>query len=456
MPSANSYPSTALRMSLNIPFIESELQDQYQLDDNNRPWILGFSGGKDSTLLLQLTWRSIAKLPEAQRHRPVYIVTNDTKVENPRVARFVEQQLQRIEVAALAAGLPFVVQRTVPQLQETFWAKLIGLGYPAPDTRFRWCTDRLKISPTKRFIQSKISSAGEVIILLGTREAESSKRAQSMRKHAVKGQRLRKHTLPNAAVFAPIRDVQTPELWQYLSQVPPPWGGSHKELITLYRSASVDEDCPLVIDTQTASCGKSRFGCWVCTVVARDKSMEGLIQNGEAWMEPLAELRNFLIEARDNPATYRQKELRRGYIREEAWGPYSADTRAAVLRRLLEAQFTIQQEVDPSMCFISYQELVTMQALWHRDGLFAYSVAGIYNSIYPVHLPASDLSRKQQEQQQQLREACADQPDHFDLISQVMQAQRTRALLGRRGRGNAVEGVLDSYLKRQGRRARPK
>ncbi|MCR5890354.1 DNA phosphorothioation system sulfurtransferase DndC [Hymenobacter sp. J193] len=427
-------------MPLDISFIEAELQDQYLIDDNNRPWILGFSGGKDSTLLLQLAWRSIAKLPEELRHRPVYIVTNDTRVENPRVAKFVEQQLRCIEAAAQAAGLPFIVQRTLPELQETFWAKLIGLGYPAPDTRFRWCTDRLKISPTTRFIQSKISSAGEVIILLGTREAESSKRAQSMRKHAVRGQRLRKHVLPNAAVFAPIRDVLTPELWQYLSQVSPPWGGSHKELITLYRNASVDEDCPLVIDTETASCGKSRFGCWVCTVVARDKSMEGLIQNGEDWMEPLAELRNFLIEARDNPATYRQKELRRGYVREEAWGPYSANTRAEVLRRLLQAQYTIQQEVDASMSFISYQELITIQALWHRDGLFEHSVASIYNSIYPVAMRDEGL----------LREVCTDNPDHFDLITQAMEVLKTQKLLGRRrNHVTGVEAVLDKYLRNQ-------
>lgn len=439
-------------MPLNIAFIEAELQDQYLMPDNNKPWILGFSGGKDSTLLLQLAWRSVAKLPAEQRSRPIYVVTNDTRVENPRVVQFVDKQLSRIEQAAQTQDMPFIVQRTLPQLQETFWAKLIGLGYPAPDTRFRWCTDRLKISPTTRFIQSKISSAGEVIILLGTREAESSKRAQSMRKHAVQGRRLRKHVLPNASVFAPIRDVQTPELWQYLNQVPPPWGGTHKELITLYRSASVDEDCPLVIDTATASCGKSRFGCWVCTVVARDKSMEGLIQNGETWMEPLADMRNFLIEARDNPARYRQKELRRGYIREEAWGPYSANTRAEVLRRLLQAQYTIQREVDPTMSFISYQELVVIQALWHRDGLFAHTVAGIYNSIYPVPLPASAQTRKQHEQQQLLREVCADEPEHVDLINQVLQVQKTANLLGRRrGQASPVEAVLDHFLKEKAR-----
>ena len=39
-------------MALILPFIESEIQDQYLSDDNNRPWIVGFSGGKDSTMLL--------------------------------------------------------------------------------------------------------------------------------------------------------------------------------------------------------------------------------------------------------------------------------------------------------------------------------------------------------------------------------------------------------------------
>jgi hypothetical protein len=43
-----------------------------------------------------------------------------------------------------------------------------------------------------------------------------------------------------------------------------------------YASASNGE-CPIQIDTSTPSCGNSRFGCWPCTVVDRDKASEGLL-----------------------------------------------------------------------------------------------------------------------------------------------------------------------------------
>ena len=445
-------------MHLLLPFMLAEITDQYLVEDQNQPWVLGFSGGKDSTLLAQLVWKAIAALPAEQRHRPVYIICNDTGVENPRMISFIEATLRRIEAAAVAQELPFVVVRTLPALADNFWLKAIGFGYPAPDRRFRWCTDRLKIKPTTKFIQQKISDAGKVIVLLGTRSAESANRARSMQKHAVHGQRLRKHVLPGAQVYAPIRDVQTTDLWQYLSQCPPPWGGTHKELVTLYRNASTEADCPLVIDTETPSCGQSRFGCWVCTVVNRDKSMEGLIENGEAWMEPLSELREYLMVARDEPATYRQKELRRGYVRDEAWGPYLATTRAEILRRLLAAQRQIQQSYDETMHFIGYQELVAIQAQWHQDGIFSPSVAEIYNAIYPVPLPvesARDTKRRrsQQEADDLLREICADEPGHYDLIQQTMQAMSTASLLpgpkGKRLRSQGVEHVLDNYLKKK-------
>jgi DNA sulfur modification protein DndC len=443
------------KMALNLPFLLAEITDQYCLDDQNRPWVLGFSGGKDSTLLLQLVWKAVQQLPATLRHRPVYVVSNDTLVENPRIARFIEQTLCRIEAEALAQDVPFRVQRTVPALADSFWVNLIGKGYPAPSSTFRWCTDRLKINPTTLFIKNKVSEAGEVIVLLGTRSDESANRARSMKKYATAGQRLRKHVLANAYVFAPIHAVETEELWQYLMQVSPPWGGTHRELVTLYRNASTEADCPLVIDTDTPSCGKSRFGCWVCTVVARDRSMEGLISNGETWMEPLGELRDYLVLARDTPTQYRQKELRRGYIREEAWGPYLPEVRADVLRRLLQAQHAIQTGYDETMRFISYQELVAIQAQWHRDGLFGVSVAEIYNAIYPGALPLPSPAESRQAARQQgdldlLREICADEPAHFDLIMQTMQVLRTEALVpGRRGKQRVHQGVehlLDQYL----------
>jgi len=47
-------------MSQRINYIENEIIDQYLHDENKtRPWIVGFSGGKDSTVVLQLIWNAL-------------------------------------------------------------------------------------------------------------------------------------------------------------------------------------------------------------------------------------------------------------------------------------------------------------------------------------------------------------------------------------------------------------
>jgi DNA sulfur modification protein DndC len=399
---------------MNINYIIEEIIDQYLYDENvDRPWIIGFSGGKDSTLLLQMVWLALKKIDPILLNRRVYVVCNDTLVENPHVVKFISKTLKNVQKGAVEQNLPITVHETTPRLEDSFWVRLIGLGYPAPNKFYRWCTERLKINPTTRFIVEKINEKGEAVILLGTRSDESSNRAASIKKHEVKGQRLRKHILPNAYVFAPIKDVITNDLWQYLLQSPPPWGGSHRELITLYRNAN-SGDCPLVIDTTTPSCGNSRFGCWVCTVVNKDKSMEGLIDNGEEWMDPLLEIRNFLMETRDNPEIWREKRRRNGTTDPDKWGPYKFETRVEILTRILVAQKEIQNTENIEL--ITHQELVLIQYHWFRDCFFKTKVSDIYNRIYNAHLDMSKQNEKMKKEEDLLKETCIEEPRDVELI----------------------------------------
>ncbi|SFU75458.1 DNA sulfur modification protein DndC [Pustulibacterium marinum] len=432
-------------MSLDISHLENEIIDQFLLDDSKRPWIIGFSGGKDSTMLLQIVWRSLLRIdPFLRQTRRIYIVCNDTMVENPRIVKFINSTLNKIQKAAVDYELPITVHQTMPQLEDSFWVKLIGLGYPAPNKFYRWCTERLKINPTTKFIKDKISESGEVIILLGTRSAESSNRAASIKKHAVKGKRLRKHQLQNAFVFAPIKDVSTNELWQYLNQVSPPWGGTNKELITLYRNANAG-DCPLVIDDTTPSCGNSRFGCWTCTVVNKDRSMEGLIDNGEEWMYPLMEIRNFLVLTRDNPEKYRQKERRNKTVSEHLWGPYTFETRAKILRRILTAQKEIQNAEGVEL--ITHQELVLIQYYWYRDCFFKLRVSDIYNSIYNTSIDMSKQQEKFKQESDLLKTSCKNEEKDVELIQDLLALQKTKTLMiKKRGLQSDIESRLEQYL----------
>lgn len=422
-----------------------EIQDQYFVDDNNRPWIVGFSGGKDSTMLLQLVWYALREYPAELRKRKIYVVCNNTLVENPKILTYTEKILDKIQAAAVQQSMPITVHRTTPKLEDTFWVNLIGKGYPAPNNIFRWCTERMKINPTTKFILEKISEEGEVIILLGTRSDESSKRAASIKKYNIEGQRLRKHVLPNAYVFAPIKDVLTPEVWDYLLAAPCPWNAHNRDLVTLYRNAC-GGDCPLVVDVSTPSCGNSRFGCWVCTVVNKDKSMEALIENGEEWMEPLSALRDLLALSRDSEE-YREKRRRDGTEKEGQFGPYKAAFRAEVLEYLLQAQKGIQEE-QPDVVLITYQELVAIQVIWYRDNLFMNSVAEIYQKIYGRTISLDTGSEEVANEKRLLREVCADHPGDFDQINKLLEIQKTKTILmNNRGLHNVLENHLEKFVK---------
>src|SRR5262249_48087349 len=276
-----------------------EIREIYRADA--RPWVIGYSGGKDSTTALQLIWYALSKLPPESRTKPVYIISSDTLVETPKIVEYIDSSLSRMNEAAAAQGLPFSAQKVRPEIDNTFWVNMIGRGYPAPSKRFRWCTDRLKIEPANSFILEKVAQHGEVVVILGVRRAESATRAQVMSLHRIEGTKLSRHsTLPNAYVYTPIEDFSVDDVWTYLLQVPSPWGNNNRELVTLYRNAQAGE-CPLVVDKTTPSCGNSRFGCWVCTVVNRDSSMESMIENGEPLMEPLLGFRNKLAQPQDPP-----------------------------------------------------------------------------------------------------------------------------------------------------------
>jgi DNA sulfur modification protein DndC len=172
---------TSTELLKDIQNITNEIQELYCLD--TIPWILGYSGGKDSTTVLQLVWNAIAALPAKKRNKTVYIITTDTLVENPIVSAWVGNSLKLMSAAAQEQELPIEPHLLHPAIKDTFWVSLIGKGYPAPRHRFRWCTERLKIHPSNSFIRDMIRASGEVILILGTRKAESSRRAATMEKH---------------------------------------------------------------------------------------------------------------------------------------------------------------------------------------------------------------------------------------------------------------------------------
>lgn len=140
------------------------------------PWICGYSGGKDSTAVVQLVWYALQELPKEKLKKIVHVISTDTLVESPVVAIWATESLKKMKQGAKEQGLPIVPHRLTPTTTNTFWVNLIGRGYPYPRRDFRWCTDRMKIDASNRFIKSILDAESEAIMVLGSRKAESAVR----------------------------------------------------------------------------------------------------------------------------------------------------------------------------------------------------------------------------------------------------------------------------------------
>lgn len=422
-----------------IEQIIAEIKDQYLADAT--PWIIGFSGGKDSTTLLQLTFYALLELQKENvtLHKEIHVLCNDTLVENPAVVKWIDDTLDKIRAAGEGYEFPIKVVKVTPVLADTFWINLIGKGYPSPNRFFRWCTERMKINPTNKYIKDTLGENGEAIILLGTRKAESTNRRASMQRHERKYTRLRKHQLPGVHVFAPLADLTDDHVWTYLLQVPSPWRGDNRKLFTLYRNASGGE-CPLVIDTSTPSCGNSRFGCWTCTVVDEDKSMEGLIDTGEYWMEPLLDFRDWLKRIRDD------ETMRQTYRRnlQDGIGPFHKEARAQILRRLLE----VQKEIEIPL--ITNEELSGIQWIWYHDFHDAPSVTKIYYEVFGEEFAMNkEINERRAKDRALLEEICREKGVPVELVEQLLQIEKDKSGLMRRNNlFKDIDMALKNYLKR--------
>jgi DNA sulfur modification protein DndC len=360
-----------------------------------QPWVVGYSGGKDSTAVVQLVWNALKDLDEEKRQKPVFVIASDTQVEMPVIIKIIEDTIHKINQNAALLGLPFKAQKVKPNLQESYWINLIGRGYPAPTTRFRWCTERMKINPTNRFIHEKVTQFGEVIMVLGVRKSESSTRMQLMNSYQVKDHILRRHSsLPGAYIYAPIADFTTEDVWGYLLDNPSPWGGSNEELYKLYRNANAGE-CPLVIDDSTPSCGYSRFGCWVCTVATRDTSMESLVERGEEWMKPLLEIRDLLASTTDPDQKLKYRDIRgrdgRVIIKKDgkpAARTFKLEFNKELLKQLLKAQIMVRQNgPNPNLTLITDEELIEIRRIWRTERQdWEDSITKIFKDVYGFDL----------------------------------------------------------------------
>ena len=448
-----------------------EIRELYAFDEI--PWVIGYSGGKDSTAVLQLIWMALESMPPEKRTKTVYVISTDTMVENPIVSRWVSNSLQTMAEAAKKAKLPIEPNKLMPEVRNSFWVNLLGKGYPAPRHKFRWCTERLKIMPSNDFIVNVVQSAGEAILVLGTRKAESTKRAAAMKRHEkgrVRDRLSPNSRLPNCQVYSPIEDWIDDDVWIFLMQFKNPWGYANKDLLNMYQGATAGGECPLVVDSTTPSCGDSRFGCWVCTLVGEDKSMAAMVQNDEEkqWMLPLLRFRDKLAVKNENGkwADRHLRDFRRmnGTLTEHndrlVKGPYKQAVREEWLHELLRTQRWLR---DKGPEYVRDVELITLDELQEIRRIWVVEKHEIEDRLPALYEEAMgdpypgqafyENSALRGDQLQALKEVCGDQlegergEELYGLLRGLLDVeQRFRTMTKRKGLYAELDAVLNHYL----------
>ncbi|MDN5063927.1 DNA phosphorothioation system sulfurtransferase DndC [Aliarcobacter butzleri] len=424
------------------------LKQQYFED--NRPWVVTYSGGKDSTTVLHLVITMLQELhKENKATKHVYVVSSDTTVEMPIIEKYTNVRLDQITNFANTTDLPISCHKLEPKVEESFWTLLLGLGYPSPTNSFRWCTERMKINPATEFLKSLVNKHQSILMLLGVRTDESISRATSIESRVLNHRGLSVHDgIPNAYVLSPIKYWSNEDVWTYLSKNPFPWG-DHSYMMSLYDKGSGEGDCNIALNPDSPSCGKTRFGCWVCTVVEKDRSMEGMLKNGEEWMEPLWHFREMLYKYR-NDSEKRDSRRRDG---SRALGPFLMTTRKELLKELLVTEKKVNENYhiikknasdynsNEKVTLIKDDEIELIQKKWNKDG-------DISNTAFRI---AQEFNRMMNQSiQTELRkdlESIENDDFNIDLFERIFEVETYRKNISNRySILNEIESkVLDFY-----------
>ena len=317
---------------------------------NDIPWYVGYSGGKDSSALLTLVFNALYR--QSHCHKPVKVIYCDTGVEIPMISGYVKSTIAALEEESTALGLPLEFIIATPNVDDRYFVKVIGRGYPPPTNIFRWCTDKLRINPVK----SVIGRETRATVLLGVRNGESPERDRTISRHAT-GSRyyLQQGSSGKTSIFSPIIDYSLKEVWATLKHNGLPRSIDYKLIGQLYKDAG--SECPVYKESKGSPCGKGRFGCWTCTVVRKDRSVGNMIENGYESMQALYDFRNWLIVFRDDPR-YRCQVRRNG---RQGPGPLTLEARKIILDKLQQA------EISSGHRLIEDYEVRRIRELWDMD-----------------------------------------------------------------------------------------
>lgn len=395
---------------------------------DNRPWLIGYSGGKDSSLLVSLVIEVVTRLPEHERNKKIFIVTSDTGVENPIVKKYMHTSSQKINEFSQKINANVQADIIYPDVTQSYWNLVIGLGYPTPEPPgFRWCTERLKIIPMNKYTNEIIEKYGQVVLLLGVRKAESLARMRSILSREIKGKILIPHSdIKGAYVYNPLTEIKNDLVWEYLlkNNGISSWGVDMKYLFSLYQGENLGEEQSVIgeIDkNKIPVTGNSRFGCWCCTIVKEDKSLQNFINHGSTELIPLRDFRNWLVSIRQDP-NFRDNKRRNGKVYQKengeyGFGPFKMSARQEILKRLLMV------ERETGFELITLDELKMIDTVWDSEGdLTRRKLVDIYYEVFGKRLPWDEYKEPLYEDRivEELRKGAEKADIPFELITKLI------------------------------------
>ena len=312
----------------------------YVLNQGYDNWLITFSGGKDSTLTLVLALEYVLK--NTGKVERIDVVYSDTLLEIPSIHQYTISFLDYLMEDEKFRELPLLCHIVYPKLEERFWVKVLGKGYPPPHQKFRWCTKRMKIDPCEHGLKEHIIK-GKTAILTGVRFGESNARDQRLNASCARGGEcgqglwFEKSGKLGTGYLAPIINWPVCDVWDFLMGFAPYIGYPTKNLEKVYNGHD------------------TRFGCWTCTVVKQDKAMAKTITQPEwAHLQPLYDFRNYLWDVtRPRKARVLRKDGTASKIK--------LKYRKALLKKLLIVQNKVKMEL------IRKEELTHIQNMWKQE-----------------------------------------------------------------------------------------
>ncbi len=298
-------------------------------------WLVGFSGGKDSSVVVDLVVGFLREgCPGSLRGScpEVLVVYSDTLLEPPPLRGYARGVIDALNRLASREGIPLTAVAAEPAPGEDL-AGMIARGYTPPSNRFRWCTKRWKLRPARRALLDWLGrrpKPGELAVITGVRAEESTLRATRAKQGSPsRGPGRGSRSCPVGSCFrvpwgegyAPLIHWTANDVWEYIESRNPAWGLPRWSVLRKIYSAA-------------GSMESLRMGCWACTLVKKDRAWpaltkarllpEGSVEALKAWVSL------WLHMARVEPEKYREKGGRYGYAK------LKPEARVQLLESLLE------------------------------------------------------------------------------------------------------------------------